>query len=73
LGGTVPSTGKSLEPRALFEANRRFILIEDGVPVMTGIILGQMTCEALALRLMHANEDLEGSSVGIRKVSNVSH
>jgi hypothetical protein len=36
---------------ALLEAKERFAVIEDGVPVMTDEVLGQTTCEAIALRL----------------------
>jgi hypothetical protein len=41
---------------ALLEAKKRFAVIKDGQPVLTNKFLGQMTCEALALRL-HQTED----------------
>lgn len=42
-----------LEPHrpALLEARGHFVTLEDGVPQMPDSVLGQMTCEALALRL----------------------
>lgn len=55
--------GYHLRPRrpALLEAKRRFTFIDDGMPVMTDEVLGQMTCEALALRLMLSNMVSEGA------------
>lgn len=41
---------------ALLEAKKRFTAIEDGEPVMTDEVLGQMTGEALALRLQLEQE-----------------
>jgi hypothetical protein len=41
---------------ALLEAKKQFGRIENGRPVLTNELLGQMTCEALALRLQRAAE-----------------
>jgi hypothetical protein len=41
---------------ALLEAKKRFDIIKDGQLVLANNFLGQMTCEALALRL-HQAED----------------
>ncbi len=41
---------------ALLEAKKRFAVVEDGVPVLSDELLGQMTCEALAFRLARSQE-----------------
>jgi hypothetical protein len=49
---------------ALLEAKNRFSVVDDGVPVLTDEVLGQMTCEALALRLALEQTENE-SGVGL--------
>ncbi|KAK3290151.1 uncharacterized protein B0H64DRAFT_453110 [Chaetomium fimeti] len=41
---------------ALLEAKKRFAIIKDGQPFLTNELLGQMTCEALALCLQRTKE-----------------
>jgi hypothetical protein len=45
---------------ALLEAKKRFAVIEDGVPAMTNAVLGQTTCEAIALRLQSVQQNTAG-------------
>ena len=46
-------------PFALLEAKRHFLEIGDGKPVVSDELLGQMTCEALALRLKFPGDRYE--------------
>jgi hypothetical protein len=41
---------------ALLEAKKRFAVIKDGRPLLTNGLLGQMTCEALALRIQQTKD-----------------
>jgi hypothetical protein len=41
---------------ALLEAKKRFAVIKDGRPLFTNGLLGQMTCEALALRIQQTKD-----------------
>ncbi|KAH6649550.1 hypothetical protein F5144DRAFT_480707 [Chaetomium tenue] len=47
---------------ALLEAKRRFAVVRDGQPCLTDELLGQMTCEALALCLEQAQAGAENTN-----------